>query len=360
MPGLQPGPSHAYALILAGGGGTRLWPASRRKRPKQLLTLGGDETLLAATYRRAQALFSIERTLIVTAADQADAIRAALPGLPPDNLIAEPAARNTAAAVGLGAIVVARRAGDSAVLAVLPSDAHIGDEARFADILRLCITEAQHTIVTIGVQPTHPETGFGYLRLGPEVAPGVHEVARFVEKPDLAHARTYLASGDHFWNSGMFFFSAGRLLEETRRHMPDLGLALDRMRAAADFDATVRALYPGVPAVSIDYGVMEKATGIRVVPGAFGWNDVGSWNALAAMRPADAHGNVVSGDAVLSDTSGSVVHSEPGAPLIGVVGVKDLVIIATKDAILVVPRDRAQDVRTVVEALKNSRRDDLL
>jgi mannose-1-phosphate guanylyltransferase len=350
----------AHALILAGGGGTRLWPASRRARPKQLLKLGGDESLLRASFRRSEAVFGRDRTLIVTAADQADAVRAELPELPAANVVAEPAARNTAAAVGLGAALVARRAGEAAVLAVLPSDAFIGDEAAFAGVLATAVREAQETIVTIGIKPTHPETGFGYLRLGPSLRPSVYEVGAFVEKPDLEKARQYLAAGTFLWNSGMFFFTAGRMLTEARRHMPALGQALDGFVAASDFDARVHADYPAVPATSIDYGIMEKTQGIRVVPGDFGWNDVGSWAALGAIRPADGAGNVVSGDAEVKGSSGSIVISEPGAPFVGVVGAHDLVVVATPDAVLVVPRDQAQDVKLIVEALKARGRGNLL
>lgn len=349
-----------FALILAGGGGTRLWPASRRARPKQLLRLGGHESLLRASFRRAESLFGRERTIIVTAADQAAAVAAELPELPAENILAEPAARNTAAAVGLGAAAVARRAGDSAVLAVLPSDAFIGDEAGFASVLGTAVREARGTIVTIGIRPTHAETGFGYLRLGRELGPGVFEVAAFVEKPDAEKARQYLAAGNYLWNSGMFFFTAARILAEARRHMPALGEALDGFVKAPDFSAAVSERYPGVPATSIDYGIMEKAEGIRVVPGEFGWNDVGSWAALGTIRSVDGAGNVVGGDAVVADTRNSIVMSEEGAPLVGVVGVEGLVVVATADAVLVVKREDAQDVRKIVEALKSRGRTDLL
>ena len=350
----------AYALVLAGGGGTRLWPASRRARPKQLLTLGGSESLLRASFRRAAATFGTERTLIVTAADQAAAVRAELPELPPANVLAEPAARNTAAAVGLGAALVARRAGERAVLAVLPSDAFIGDERGFAGALATAVTEAAGAIVTVGIRPTHPETGFGYLKLGAPVRPSVFAVEAFVEKPDLPTARRYLDAGTFLWNSGMFFLTAGRMLEEARRHLPALGAALDRFVAAPDFDTAVAADYPAVPAISIDFGIMEKAEGIHVVPGDFGWNDVGSWAALGTIRPRDDSGNVVSGDAIVADSSGSIVISEPGAPLVGVVGVEDLVVVATRDAVLVVRKQDAQDVRKIVDTLKSRGRGDLL
>jgi len=352
--------SESFALILAGGGGTRLWPASRRSRPKQLHTLGGTETLLAGTFTRVSKILGAEHTLIVTAADQADAVRRALPGLPADNLVVEPAARNTGPAVGLGAVTVARRAGDDARLAVLPSDAFIADQTEFARVMGAALEHAGETIVTIGIPPTRPETGYGYLQRGAEVRDGVFEVARFVEKPDAATAARYLAAGDYAWNSGMFFFTAGRLFAEAKTHMPDLAAILEEIRTSEDPSATAAVRYPTAPKISIDYGIMEKASGIRVVPGNFGWNDVGSWSALSDIRDKDKAGNVVSGDVILSAVSGCVVVSEPGAPLVGVVGVDDLVIVATKDAVLVVRKDRAQEVRAVVDALVASKRNDLL
>jgi len=350
----------AFALILAGGGGTRLWPASRRKEPKQLLTLGGDTSLLAGTFARVGRVLGNKNTLIVTAADQAEAIAKALPDLPPENLVVEPAARNTAPAVGLGAAVVARRAGDDARLAVLPSDAFIGDEPAFAKVLSKALEEAGETIVTIGLKPTRPETGYGYIQRGALVCDGVYQVARFVEKPNAATAAGYLQSGDYLWNSGMFFFTAGRLLTEARTHMPELSNILDAIRAAKDPKAEAEAKYPRAPKISIDYGIMEKAKGLRVVPGDFGWNDVGSWSALFDIRPNDAAGNVAVGDVVLSDVKGSVVMALPGAPLVGVVGCEDLVVVSTKDAILVVKKDRAQEVRAIVDALSAAGRKELL
>jgi mannose-1-phosphate guanylyltransferase len=367
--------SAAFAIIMAGGGGTRLWPSSRRRRPKQLLRLGAGESLLAAAVRRASALVGIQATLIVTAADQEDQIRRELPHLPPENVVAEPGPRNTAAAVALGAAVALRRCGGAAaagtdadpVLLVLPADPSIGDEALFASVVRAAMAEGRGTITTIGIKPAFAETGFGYIRLGPRVAAGpspVHEVAAFVEKPDRPTAERYVSSGEYLWNSGMFFLTAGRLRDEARRHLPALGQAMDAIVGAADFAATVRQVYPGLPSISIDNGIMEKASGLRVVPGDFGWNDVGSWAALPAIRPRDGRGNVVvaGGDAAAAviDCDGSVVVAEEGAPFVGVAGVRDLVVVVTADAVLVIPKDRAQDVRLLVEAARKAGRQELL
>src|SRR3954469_12639560 len=354
----------AFAVILGGGSGTRLWPASRRARPKQLLSLGAPESLLAAAVRRGAALVGLENTLIVTAADQAAAVRVAIPDLPGANIVAEPMPRNTAAAVGLGAVTAQRRAGPDAVIAVLPADPFIADEPAFERLVRLAIVEARETIVTIGVRPTHPETGFGYIRLGERrpraVADAVHDVGGFGEKPDRPTAERYLGSGDYLWNSGMFFLTARRMLDEARRHLPALGALLDAAAAGSDADAVIAAGYADAPSISIDHGIMEKAGGLRVVPGAFGWNDVGSWAALPALRAPDARGNVVIGGATLLDGDGNIVVADEGAPYVGVLGVSDLVVVATKDAVLVIPKDRAQDVRRVVEAAKQSGREDLL
>jgi mannose-1-phosphate guanylyltransferase len=324
--------------------------------------------LLAAAVRRAEAVVGLERTLVVTAADQEAQIRAAVPSLPRANVVAEPMPRNTAPAVGLGALAAARRAGPDAVIAVLPADPFIADDREYERLLRAAIAEGRDAIVTIGITPTHPETGFGYIRLGERIAARphgalVHEVGAFVEKPNRATAEEYVASKNYLWNSGMFFLTARRMLEEARRHLPALAEVLDAAVAARDDEAAaaiVRERYAQAQNISIDNGIMEKAAGLRVLPGSFGWSDVGSWAAVADIRPADGQGNVVLGDATLVDGERSLVIADEGAPFVGVVGVKDLVVVATKDAVLVVPKALAQDVKKIVEAAKNSGRDDLL
>ena len=344
-----------WIVIMAGGSGTRLWPLSRKALPKQFLPLlPGGETLLGATVRRCATLAPIERTLVVTAASQVDEVRRAVPSLPAENVVAEPSARNTAPCIGLGALAVQARDPDG-VMAVLPSDQAVTDEPAFVAAARRALAlAATGEVVTLGLKPTHPETGFGYIHAG-EPAEG-HEparrVRRFVEKPDRATAQHYLLSGEYLWNAGMFFFPARRILAELSTHMPDLGAILEGI---ARDPARAGELYPQAPKVSIDYGVMEKLGGAMfVVPADIGWSDVGSWAALPEVRP-QSDGNTVIGEAIALDASGNVLVGDAGI-LVAAVGVSDLVIVATKDAVLVLPRERAQDVKRVVEQLEAHKR----
>jgi mannose-1-phosphate guanylyltransferase len=356
-----------YAVIMAGGGGTRLWPASRRDRPKQLLSLGtGDEPLLAATARRVEAVGARDRIVVVTAANQAAGVRSALPWLATANLLAEPAGKNTAAALGLAAVYLCERDAD-AVMAALPADHHIADEAAFAQVLQsaFAVAEASDVIVTIGIAPSRPETGFGYLELGAARDDGAREVVRFVEKPDAATAERYLAAGNYLWNGGMFIVRASRLLGEIERHMPETHAGLQsirtalRERGAAAAAEVTTVVYPALPSVSIDYGVMERAADVVTLPGRFGWNDVGAWTALADYRPADRGGNVTVGRVVIHDAERNIVVAD-GDNLTAVVGVSDLVVVRDGNAVLVLPRERAQDVREVVAELQRRKLDEYL
>jgi mannose-1-phosphate guanylyltransferase len=343
----------AWVVIMAGGGGTRLWPLSRRKQPKQFLALlPGGETLLGATVRRCAPLAPLERVLIVTAASQVESVRRVLPSLPEANIVVEPEARNTAPCIGLGALSVVARDPDG-VMAVLPSDQFVADEPAFVTAARQAIAVAERgEVVTVGITPLHPETGFGYIQCGDSIEGNARRVVRFVEKPDKQTAEGYLASGHYLWNAGMFFFAARRILDEIRRRMPDLSTILDGI--AAD-PSRAGELYPKSPKVSIDYGVMEKLGGaMAVVPADIGWSDVGSWAALADLLPGDKSQNRAIGETLALDGNRNLLVGEAGM-MVSAIGVSDLVIVATRDAVLVLPRERAQDVKKIVEALETPR-----
>jgi mannose-1-phosphate guanylyltransferase len=355
-----------FPVVMAGGSGTRFWPLSRRDRPKQLLPLTGGAPLVAETVARLPPLAPLERTLVVCGPAHAAAIRAALPALPPANVLVEPCARNTAPCVGLAAVHVARR-DPRGVLAVLPADHHVSRPDGLRDALAAAarLAGAGH-VATIGVRPSRPETGYGYLLSGAALgrdptglAPA--KVERFVEKPDRATAERYLADGRYLWNSGVFVFRADVILDEIRRAMPDLAARLDAIGAAVGTPREAEVLareFPLCPSESIDYGVMERSTRIAVVPADFGWSDVGSFAALPEVRPADAAGNVAEGDALVLDGRGNVVLA--GDRLVALVGVDGLVVVDAGDAVLVCPRERAQDVKKVVDELRRRGRDALL
>jgi mannose-1-phosphate guanylyltransferase len=361
--------SNLYTVIMAGGAGTRFWPASRSHRPKQLLPLAGDansEPLVAATVRRVMPISPPERILVVTAAHLLAATREALPMLPAENFLAEPAARNTAPCIGWAAATIQRRDPDAMVM-VLPSDHFVADEPGFRRAL-LAAVEAAKTrpIATIGITPTRPETGYGYMEKGAPIGDEAFEVKQFIEKPDLAHAETYVASGKHLWNGGMFFFRARLMADLIRKYLPELARGLERLERASalgDEQAALEEIFPKLPSISIDHGVMEKAEGVAVVPGNFGWSDVGSWQSSWELASKDERGNAAPADAVLVDADGNLVKDLRQAGhggVIALIGVRDLAVVATDDAILVIPRDRAQDVKKAIEILRNRKATDKL
>jgi mannose-1-phosphate guanylyltransferase len=350
-----------HAVILAGGSGTRFWPASRRHTPKQLLPLAGrsDEPLIAATVRRIEPLVPAERVWISTGTSLVDATIAALPRVSRGHVIAEPVARNTAPCIGWASATIARTDPD-AIVAVLPADHFIGNEPAFREALATAIRAAEEGyIATIGIVPTRPETGYGYIEVGAAVTPGVHQVTQFIEKPTRERAEALLAAGKYLWNGGMFFFRASVMKAAIAEHLPALAAGLDRIDEAAARGEEARVLaeiFPTLPSISVDHGVMEKAKRIAVVPGDFGWNDVGSWQVTWEMSEKDKDGNALPAGSVTVDAKNNLVRDLTSAARTApkrwaLIGVSDLVVVETDDAVLVVPRERAQDVRAVVDAL---------
>jgi len=355
-----------HAVIMAGGSGTRFWPASRCERPKQFLTLATDTPLLRMTFERLEGLVPPERVWVVTTAATAQASRDILPELPPGNVLAEPVGRNTAACAGFSAHAALSR-DPEAICIVLPADHVIGQEERFRSAMAAGAhqVEREGGLLTFGVQPTKPETGYGYLELGQEHSRdgewAVHHLQRFVEKPDAEHAQRYLESAQFLWNAGIFAWRAVDLLDEIGRQLPELAEGLSRLAKAigsSEADAVLAEVYPTLPATSVDFGVMEGAQKCWTVPVDFPWSDIGSWSALAEEIPGDSSGNHNRGRVHTEDSRGNVLVST--GPVVSVVGVDDLVVVATPDAVLIVPKDEAQRVKDVVEALRKKGWDDVL
>lgn len=352
-----------YPVILCGGSGTRLWPMSRGGYPKQYLKLNGESTLVQQTALRLNGLPNVAAPIVITNAEQrflvAEQLRTVQ--VTPSSIVLEPVGRNTAPAVAVAALL-ARQQSDDALLMVLPSDHVIMDEERFASLASAAASIARDNyLVTFGIEPTEPHTGYGYIRSGASLGGNdvAYHVERFVEKPDSATAQRFLQEGGYYWNSGMFMLKASAYLEELGRHHPEIlaqaELAVQAATQDADFLRLDAAAFANCPNVSIDYAVMEKTEHAAVVTAAgLGWNDIGSWTALAAIAPMDDKGNALIGDVLTEDVSNTYVRAEHR--MVAVVGVEDLVVVETADAVLVARRDRAQDVKKIVEQLNGSGR----
>lgn len=356
-----------YGVIMAGGAGTRLWPMSRAARPKQLLAVVGGRSLLQLAFDRLRAVLPVEQILVCTAEAHREPVLAQLPELAPANLIGEPCGRDTANAVGLPAAVLHRRDPD-AVTAVVSADHVIEPVTIFADKLAVAFTLAEENkdaLVTLGIVPTAPQTGFGYIERGEPLPEGTgYAVAAFREKPDLATARSYLASGRHLWNSGMFVWRATTVLGELAAHLPDSYAGLTRIAAAWDSPeqaAVLAATYPTLPKISIDYAVLEPAASldgagggaarVLVVELPVSWLDIGSWPALASTVPVDAAGNATQAAAVLIDSAGNIVISDDPAHLIAAVGLRDMIVVHTADVTMLCPKDAAEQVKALAAAV---------
>ena len=355
--------SNVYAIIMAGGSGTRFWPRSRAAWPKQFLVIGsGEQSLLQRSVARIETLVPPERVFVVTNARHVEATRRQLPNVPPDQILGEPVGRNTAACVAWGASHIRRR-DPEAVVAVLPADPHIGDEIEYLRVLSRAIgTVTREALVTIGITPDRAETGYGYIELGDAITPVAFAGKRFVEKPDRATAEAYVAAKTFLWNSGMFFFRVDTIAREFASHLPELHAATQRYDEAASRgteNALVNDTYGTLPSISFDHGVMEKAEHIVVVPGAFGWDDVGHWASAWDLADKDGRGNALSAGAVVVDSDNCYVQTSEGR-VVALVGARDMIVVDTPDAVLVIPRDRAQDVRDVIAELKRRKQDEHL
>jgi len=346
--------SRIIPVILSGGSGTRLWPVSRSSRPKQFQALAGARTLIQQTALRVAEVAHFAAPIVVGNAARAALIEAQLAeiGVAPETLILEPVGRNTALAIALAALAAG---GGEALLLVLPSDHAIGDNAAFHAAIRAgAPTAAEGSLVTFGISPDRPETGYGYIERGDEIAPGVHAVRRFVEKPDRATAEGFLAGGGHDWNAGIFLFRADALLASLEAHAPDIaraaraafaGARRDGARLHPDADA-----FAAAPSRSIDHAVMEHEALVAVVPVTMGWSDVGGWDALYELGAKDEAGNVVAGEVEADGSRNCLIRSD--GPLVVARGAENLIIVATGDAVLILPRGEGQQMREIVAALE--------
>lgn len=359
--------SPVFAVIMAGGAGTRFWPKSRLKNPKQFLKLLGKASLLGDTVRRASMLVEPEHCFVLTHQQYQGQVHESIPEIPLDNIIFEPANRDTASCVGLAAIKLARLDGEG-IMMVLPSDHYIGHETAFIKSLESAIAYAEmhDCLMTIGIKPDSPQTGYGYIccgeTLGLEKGYPVYHVKKFTEKPDQGTAQHFLQQGNYLWNSGIFVWKVSAVLKAIETHLPELFQALQKVAPYLGTDEEKAVLdreYQNFPKVSIDYGIMEKAENIGTVPGDFIWDDVGSWSALEKYLPKDERNNTLNGGKHISiDSRGCIIDSE--AKLIATIGVEDLIIIQFEDVMLVCPKDRDQEVKRLVDKVKRYGLDEYL
>lgn len=348
---------------MAGGGGTRFWPLSRKRVPKQLLNLDGKEVMLNETIDRLSGIVEKEDVFIVTNEEQVELTRLITSDRVLENhILAEPSARNTAACIGYGAVEILKKYGDG-IMCILASDHYIKEEETFKNVLKKAIETVEETdgLVTIGIKPTFPSTGYGYIKNEAIEGKEYKTVLEFVEKPDIDKANSYIEAGNYVWNSGMFVWKASTILKYFERLLPDIYdklMIIKESMGTASESEVIKAIYDTIPKISIDYGIMERADRVYMLEGDFGWNDIGSFDALPALYPSDTKGNVVRAESVLIDSSNNIIVGD--RKLIAGVGIENLIIVDTEDALLICKKERAQDVKEVVTALERSERRHLL
>lgn len=345
-----------YGVIMAGGGGTRFWPISRQAKPKQLLNLSGKEIMVNEAADRLAKTANMEDIFIVTNKTQAAVMKEVTKGrIREDHILSEPSARNTAACIGYAAMEIIKKYGDG-IMVITPSDAFIKNEEEFTSILSKAVKEAEATehLVTVGITPTFPSTGYGYIKYDTVSEGDVKKVQEFKEKPDLETAKEYIASGSYVWNSGMFIWKASVILKNFERFLPEIYADIvkigEAMGTKSEYDV-INEVYPQIKSISVDYGIMEQSDEVMVVPGEFGWNDVASFDMLKVMHDEDAAGNIVVGNCVNIDTKDSVVYSSSGR-LVTTLGLDNIVVVETADSIMVCSKDRVQEVKKIVDELK--------
>ena len=352
------------ALIMAGGRGERFWPKSRQYLPKQFLSLTDDgKTMIQLTVERISSFVEMEDIFIATNRDYKKLAIEQLPGIPEQNILCEPVGRNTAPCIGLGAAYISKKY-DDAIMLVLPSDHLIKFNKMYLTTLEdACgIAERNSNLVTIGITPDYPETGYGYIKFDTHITEGrAYKVERFVEKPTLEVAKEYLATEEYLWNSGMFIWKVSSILDNMRLHMPDTYEKLMKIRESigkSDEEAVLEQEFRSMESQSIDYGIMEKAEDIYILPGTFGWDDVGSWLAVERIKKSNEFGNVVSGNIITVNTKNCVIQGDK--KLIATIGLEDLIVVDTDDATLICAKDSAGDIKKVIENLKICNRDEYI
>ena len=355
-----------YAVILAGGSGTRFWPKSREQLPKQLLNINGERTMIQDTLTRISPIVSAEKTWIITnekhALETCRQLKATK--FNPSQLLTEPIARNTAAAIGYSAFILSQHNPD-AIMAVFPADHAITTHKQFLELIEQAKTVAKKNhLVTLGIKPTSPETGYGYIKQGKSLEGNAYKVDRFIEKPDKATAEKYLSEGGYYWNSGIFIWKVSVLLNEIKRYLPNLHTQLDKLSKNTievkgpypfkELNDSGKKIFESLQPVSIDHGIMEKSNNSVVFPANIGWNDVGSWTALADISQKDSKGNVIKGNVFSIENNNSIIYAEER--LVATMGLKNMIVVDTSDAVLICPKDCAQDVKKIVEQIKLEKR----